>query len=87
MEAAVEFKHPLYTNTMAGFSLVTQSTLQKMATSIGRKSFQANTMLKILTRATEKTKRSWIYMRENGVDSPYLFLHCVFSIDASPAHL
>ena len=45
-----------------------------------------DTMLKILTRATEKTKRSWIYMRENGVDSPYLFLHCVFSIDASPAH-
>ena len=41
----------------------------------GRKSFLANTMLKILTRATEKTKRSWTYMRENGVDSPYLFLH------------
>ena len=52
----------------------------------GLKSFQANTMLKFLTRATEKTKRSWIYMRENGVDSPYLFLHCVFSIDASAAH-
>ena len=43
----------------------------------GRKSFQANTVLKILTRATEKTKMSWtyMYMRENGVDSPYLFLH------------
>ena len=27
----------------------------------GRKSFLANTMLKILTRATEKTKRSWTY--------------------------
>ena len=36
----------------------------------GRKSFLANTMLNILTRATEKTKRSWTYMRENGVDSP-----------------
>ena len=27
----------------------------------------------------KKTKRSWTYMRENLVDSPYLFLHCVFS--------
>ena len=27
----------------------------------------------------KKTKRSWTHMRENGVDSPYLFLHCVFS--------
>ena len=44
-------------------------------------------MLKILTRATEKTKRSWTYTRENGVDSPYLFLHCVFSIDASPNYI
>ena len=37
MEAVVEFKHPLFQlelNTMAGFALVTQSTLQKMATSI-----------------------------------------------------
>ena len=25
-------------------------------------------------------------MRENGVDSPYLFLHCIFSIVASPGH-
>ena len=25
------------------------------------------------------TKRSWMYMRENRVDSPYLFLHCFFS--------
>ena len=25
-------------------------------------------------------------MRENGVDSPYLFLHCNFSIVASLAH-
>ena len=24
----------------------------------------------------KKTKRSWTYMRENRVDSPYLFLHC-----------
>ena len=41
----------------------------------GRKSFQAKTMLKIITRATERNKRSWTYMGENGVDSPYLFLH------------
>ena len=26
-------------------------------------------------RAEKKTKRSWTYMRENGVDSPFLFLH------------
>ena len=45
-----------------------------------------NTMLKILTRAAEKTKRSWTYMRENGVDSPYLFLHSDFSMVASPGH-
>ena len=25
-------------------------------------------------------------MRESRVDSPHLFLHSVFSIDASPAH-
>ena len=25
-------------------------------------------------------------MRENGMDSPYLFLHCGFSIVASLAH-
>ena len=94
MEAAVEFKHPLYQlerntkhNGRGGFSLVTQSTLQKMATSIEAVGvFKLIQLLKILTRATEETKRSWIYMRENGVDSPYLFLHCVFSIDASPAH-
>ena len=37
-------------HTMAGFSLVTQSTLQKMATSIE----YSNTMFKILTRAAKK---------------------------------
>ena len=61
---------------MAGFSVVTQSTLQKIATSIEAvRVFLANKMLKLLTRMTEETKRSWTYMRENGVDSPYLFLH------------
>ena len=39
-----------------------------------------------LTRVAKKTKRSWTYMRENGVDSPYLFLHPGFSIVASLAH-
>ena len=34
----------------------------------------------------KKTTRSWTYMRENLVDSPYLFLHCVFSTVASPTH-
>ena len=28
-----------------------------------------------------------LYMRENGMDSPYLFLHCGFSIVPSLAHL
>ena len=92
MEAAVEFKHPLFQlerNTKHNGRIFTRYPVNASENgdfNRGRKSFQANTMLKILTRATEKTKRSWIYMRENGVDSPYLFLHCVFSIDASPAH-
>ena len=43
-------------------------------------------MLKILTRAAEKTKRSWTYIRENGVDSQYLFLHLGFSMVARPEH-
>ena len=34
----------------------------------------------------KKTKRSWTHMRENGVDSLYLFLHCVFSWVCSPGH-
>ena len=57
-----------------------------MATSIEAVRVLANTMLKILTRATEKTKRSWTYMRENRMDSPYLFLHWGFSIVASHEH-
>ena len=32
------------------------------------------------------TKWSWTCMRENGVDSPYLFIHCDFSIVANPAY-
>ena len=92
MEAAVEFKHPLLQlerNTKHNGRIFTRYPVNASENgdfNRGRKSFQANTMLKNLTRATEKTKRSWIYMRENGVDSQYLFLHCVFSIDTSPAH-
>ena len=78
MEAAVEFKHPLFqleqnTKHMAGFSIFTRYPVNASENGDfdrGRKSFLANTMLKFLTRATEKTKRSWTYMRENGVDSP-----------------
>ena len=33
----------------------------------------------ILKNFLIKTKRSWAYMREKRLDSPYLFLHCVFS--------
>ena len=85
MEAAVEFKHPLFQlerNTKHNGRIFTRYPVNASENgdfNRGRKSFQANTMLKNFTRATEKTKRSWIYMRENGVDSPYLFLHCVFS--------
>ena len=92
MEAALEFKHPLFQlerNTKHNGRIFTRYPVNASGNgdfNRGRKSFQANTMLKMLTRATEKTKRSWIYMRENRVDSPYLFFHCVFSIDASPAH-
>ena len=84
MEAAVEFKHPLLQlerNTKHNGRIFTRYPVNASENgdfNRGRKSFQANTMLKILTRAAEKTKRSWIYMRENGVDSQYLFLHCVF---------
>ena len=92
MEGAVEFKHLLFQlerNTKHNGRIFTHYPVNASENgdfNRGRKSFQANTMLKILTRATEKTKRSWTYMRENGVDSPYLSLHCIFSIDASPAH-
>ena len=34
-----------------------------------------------MTRVAKKTKRSWTYTRENGVDSPNSFLHCSFSIE------
>ena len=92
MEAAVEFKHPLYQlerntkhNGRGIFTRYPVNASENGDFNRGRKSLQANTML-ILTRAMEETKRSWIYMRENEVDSPYLFLHCIFSIDASPAH-
>ena len=93
MEAAVEFKHPLFqlewNMTKHNGRIFTHYPVNASENgdfNRGHKGFQANTMLKSLTRATEKTKRSWTYMRENGVDSPCLFLHCVFSIDASPAH-
>ena len=81
MEATVEFKHLLFQlerNTKHNSRIFTRYPVNASENSDfnrGRKSFLANTMLKILTRATENTKRSWTYMRENGVDSPYLFLH------------
>ena len=40
-----------------------------------------------MIRVAKKTKRSWTYMRVNGVDSPYLFLHPGFSFVASLAHI
>ena len=78
IEAVVtEFKHPLYLTrtehlTMTGFLLVTQSTLQKMVTSIEVIEF-SNRIVKKLTRASKKTKMSWTFMRQNGADSPYCF--------------
>ena len=77
-EAAVEFKHLLFQlelNTKhngRSFTRYSVNASENGDFNRGRKSTLANTMLKILTRAT---KRSWTYMRENGVDSPYLFLH------------
>ena len=74
MEAAVEFKHPLFQlerNTKHNGWIFTHYPVNASENgdfNRGRKSFLANTMLKILTRATEKTKRSWTYMRENGVE-------------------
>ena len=52
----------------------------------GCKSFLMEELKKKLTRMAKKTKRSWTYLRENGVDLPYLFLHPGFSIVASLAH-
>ena len=81
MEAAVEFKHPLFQlerytkHNGRSFTRYPVNASENGDFNRGRKSFLANTMLKILTRATEKTKRPWTYMRENGVDSPYLFLY------------
>ena len=81
MEAVIEFKHPLFQleqNTKHNGRIFTRypvNALENGDFNRGRKSFQANTMLNFFTRETEKTKRSWTYMRENGVDSPYLFLH------------
>ena len=68
MEAVVEFKHPLFQleqNTKHNGRIFTRYPVNASENgdfNRGRKSFQANTMLKYLTRATEKTKRSWIYM-------------------------
>ena len=41
---------------------------------------------KCLLRAAKKTKTSWTYMTENGVDSLYLFLYHGSRMVASPAH-
>ena len=82
MEAAVEFKHPFFfqleRNTKHNGRIFTRYPVNASENgdfNSGLRVFLAITMLKILTRATEKTKRSWTYMRENGVDSPYLFLY------------
>ena len=76
MEVMVEFKHPLFQverNTKHNGRIFTRYPVNASENGDfkGRTSFLANTMLKILTRAAEKTKRLWTYMRENGVDSPY----------------
>ena len=81
MEAVAEFKHLLFQlelNTKHNGRSLTHYLVNASENgdfNRDRKSFLAYTMLKMLTRVTEKTKRSWTYMRENGVDSPYLFLH------------
>ena len=80
MESAVEFKHPFFQlewDTKHNGLIFTRYPVNASENgdfNRGLRVFLANTMLKILTRATEKTKRSWTYMRVNGVDSPYLFL-------------
>ena len=81
MEAVIEFKHPLFQlerNTKHNgqiFIRYSANGSENGDFNRGRKSFLANTILKILTRAMEKTKRSWTYTREKVVDSLYLFLH------------
>ena len=78
MESAVEFKHPFFQLERHNGLIFTRYPVNASENgdfNRGLRVFLANKMLKILTRATEKTKRSWTYMRENGVDSPYLCLH------------
>ena len=80
MEATIEFKHPFFQlvrNTKHNGRIFTRypvNALENGDFNRGRK-WYSKTMLKILTRAEKKTKRSWTHMRENGVDSPFLFLH------------
>ena len=72
MEAAVEFKHPLFQlerNTKHNGRIFTRYPVNASENgdfNRGLRVFIANTMLKILTRATEKTKRSWTYMRKRS---------------------
>ena len=62
MEAAVEFKHPIFQlerNTKhngRSFTRYPVNASENGDFNRGRKSFQAKTMLKIMTRATEKIK-------------------------------
>ena len=64
MEAAVEFKHPLFQlerNTKHNGRIFTRYPVNASECgdfNRGLRVFLANTMLNILTRATEKTKRS-----------------------------
>ena len=81
IEAMVEFKHPLFRLEQNTKQWQAFHSLPRMATSI-----EANRMLLKLTRVAKKIKRPWTYMRDKGVDLPYLFLHRGFSIVTSLAY-
>ena len=75
IEAVVEFKYTLLhleqnTQQWRVFHLLPS---QKMVTSIEAENSFLTECLK--NGVAKKTKRSWTYMRDNGVDLPYLFLH------------
>ena len=68
----MEIKHPLFQlerNTKHNGRIFTHypvNALENGDLNRGRKSFLANTMLKFFARATEKTKKSWTYMRKRS---------------------
>ena len=69
---------------MAGFHLSPSNASEHGNFNRGHKIFLKSALK--LTGVAKKTERSWTYMRENGVNLLYLFLHHSVCIVASLAH-